>query len=121
MISIIYFISIMIIPVTAIIAGYMMKYRPPEKINKTVGYRTRRSRASQEAWDFANRYCGKNTLIFGAVSLILSMIAGYFMFFGTGTIFKEMGLMIAVMFVQMILLIVVMAVPTELQLKKRYE
>lgn len=36
--------------------GYYFKKYPAKKINNMVGYRTKRSKASQEAWDFAQVY-----------------------------------------------------------------
>ena len=46
------FLPLIIIAIT----GYYFKNNPPKKINKMVGYRTKRSMASQEAWDFAQVY-----------------------------------------------------------------
>ena len=120
-VNIVYFISVIIVPIIAIVAGYLMKNRPPDKINNTIGYRTRRSKASQEAWDFANRYCGKNTLIFGIICLIVSVIAGYVLFFRGNTVTGGMVRMLIIMLIQIVLLVIVMALPTEMQLKKRFE
>ncbi|MDA1027671.1 MAG: SdpI family protein [Bacteroidetes bacterium] len=35
-----------------------VRAHPPKKINSLYGYRTKRSMASQEAWDFAQLYSG---------------------------------------------------------------
>lgn len=40
------------------LAYYYLK-KPPQKINYLYGYRTRRSMANQEVWDFANLQSGK--------------------------------------------------------------
>ncbi len=39
----------------------------PEEINSVFGYRTRRSMASQEAWNFAHHACGKLWFRWGLV------------------------------------------------------
>lgn len=119
-VNILYFICVIIVPLISIIAGYLMMKKPPEKINNTVGYRTRRSKASQEAWDFANRYCGRNTFIFGIIIMIVSVIAGIICL-KSDTVMGGMGHMLIIMLIQIILLVIVMAVPTEIQLKKRFE
>ncbi len=41
------------------LAYYYLK-KPPKKINHLYGYRTRRSMANQEVWDFANRQSAKD-------------------------------------------------------------
>jgi uncharacterized membrane protein len=46
--------------------------KPPQKINHFYGYRTRRSMANQEIWDFANRQSAKD---FWRVTIV-TMIAG---------------------------------------------
>ncbi|MDQ1265563.1 MAG: hypothetical protein QG635_714 [Bacteroidota bacterium] len=58
-------------------AGLLMLKKPPKKINDFYGYRTRRSKLSQEAWDFSQAYSGnlmKNSglalIAFGFLSLL---------------------------------------------------
>ena len=47
----------MFIPLIIISAvGFYFKNNPTKKINTLVGYRTKRSMSSQEAWDFAQVY-----------------------------------------------------------------
>jgi len=46
------FLPFLIIAIT----GYYFKKNPPKKINMLMGYRTKRSMQSQEAWDFAQVY-----------------------------------------------------------------
>lgn len=46
--------------------------RPPQQINGVYGYRTRRSMASQAAWDFAHRTCGRLWFAWGLVLLPIS-------------------------------------------------
>ena len=44
----------LIVPLTMVGFGAVFLRRPPRKINGAYGYRTARSMASQEAWDFAH-------------------------------------------------------------------
>ena len=46
------FLPLIIIAIT----GYYFKNNPPKEINQMMGYRTKRSMASQKAWDFAQVY-----------------------------------------------------------------
>lgn len=75
-------IMLFVIPVIALLIGMRTKNNPPKNINKIVGYRTARSMASQEAWDYANRRCGEMmykggiyTLIAGVVGTIIILLA----------------------------------------------
>ena len=47
------------------IAGSWMMNRPPRKINEWVGYRTKRSMGSQEAWDYAQIFSSKVSIKMG--------------------------------------------------------
>ena len=118
--NILFFVCIIIVPVISMAAGYIMFKKPPKEINDTVGYRTKRSKASQEAWDFANKYCGKNTLISGIIMLVASTAVFCFLCSGKST--KEMLITtLIIMAVQVALLVLVMAVPTEMKLKKLFD
>ena len=49
----------LLIPLAMVAVGLWMYRRPPRKRNGFVGYRTARSRRSQQAWDFAQRHFAK--------------------------------------------------------------
>lgn len=68
-------ISNLLIPILMIVIGKILIKNPPKKINGIYGYRTSRSRKNQEAWDFAQRYCGKLWWKTGWVMLPLSVIS----------------------------------------------
>ena len=55
-------------PLLVLPAGLWLKKSPPKQPNELSGYRTRRSRQSPEAWQFAQQYCGK---VFVRLSLAL--------------------------------------------------
>lgn len=111
-------VCVIIIPVITIITGYIMKTRPPKEINNSVGYRTRRSKASQEAWDFANVYCGKNTFIYGIVSLPVSI--AFYALLTVSALWGEKTALLVVMLVQMVTMTIAMLVPTEMKLKEKF-
>ena len=59
--------------------GWYWKEKPPKKINWWYGYRTRRSMANQQVWDYANKIGAKMMIAIGWQSLLLSLL-GYFLF-----------------------------------------
>lgn len=65
------------LPLTMIIAGWMMWKHSPKKINMVVGYRTARSIKNEETWKFAHDYCGKLWWKFGwgfaAVTILIQL------------------------------------------------
>ncbi|GEM_PF-346252 len=68
----------LIIPITMIITGLVFRSNPPKKINTLVGYRTKRSMESQEAWDFAQKRLGESCLKMGAFLLIIIFLSKLF-------------------------------------------
>lgn len=46
--------------ITFVVLAYYYRKKPPKKINHFYGYRTRRSMANQEIWDFANKQSGED-------------------------------------------------------------
>lgn len=116
--NILFMICVVLVPIIAIITGYKMKTKPPKEINNTVGYRTKRSKASQEAWDFANVYCGKNTFIYGIVSLPVSI--AFYALLTVSAHWGKLPAMLVVMLVQTVTMTIAMAVPTEMKLKEKF-
>lgn len=66
-------ISICITPIMLVAFGYYWQLRPPKKINWFYGYRTRRSMANQQIWDFSNKIGAQMFKMVGLVSLVLSV------------------------------------------------
>ena len=69
-----YYINALIMTV----GGAVFWMYPPKKINGFYGYRTTRSRKSQEAWDFAQKYSAKMMTVLGLVTLIVAAAAHLF-------------------------------------------
>lgn len=81
-VKIVMYLMLFIVPAILFIVGKIMKKKTPKQINRYVGYRTARSMASQEAWDYANarmvELSGKSTLyslVIGVIGLIALIIA----------------------------------------------
>ena len=65
---------LLLVPVMMVGIGVLFQKKPPKKINSVYGYRTKRSMASQAAWDFAHRTCGRVWLQWGLVMAPVSVI-----------------------------------------------
>lgn len=66
--------SVLIVPVLMIIVGAVLAKRPPQKINRWIGYRTSASMKNKEAWAFANKYSGKLMCIAGIIMLPITIV-----------------------------------------------
>ena len=60
-----------------ILASLIMYLFPPKDINALYGYRSKRSMASQERWDFAQKYSVKQ-LLKGGLFMVVLGFANYF-------------------------------------------
>lgn len=56
------------------LVGMLMWLFPPRKINYVYGYRTRSSMASQQRWDFAQKYSARLMAISGLLLVLSSFI-----------------------------------------------
>lgn len=72
------FVMCLIVPVILLVTGCISKARPKKDINSVIGYRSRRSRSSQEMWDKAQLLMAKYLIIIGAALLVISIAAGVF-------------------------------------------
>jgi uncharacterized membrane protein len=59
--------------------GWIYMKFPPKRINQLYGYRTRRSMANQEIWDFANVLGAKMIFYLGLALLSLGTILYFFL------------------------------------------
>jgi len=64
---------LLVSPVLAV-AGLFLLYAPPKKINHYYGYRTKRSKQSKAAWDFAQPLAGKQLITLGAAYICTSLL-----------------------------------------------
>ena len=109
-----------ICPLIILVVGVVFWMYPPKKINEFYGYRTTRSRKSQEAWDFAQRYSAKLLTIFGFAALIVAAAAHLFR---NRLCVNYDYLMLYDVCITLLLPIIVVLPPivlTELELRKRF-
>ena len=109
-----------ICPLIFLVVGIVFWMYPPKKINEFYGYRTTRSRKSQEDWDFAQRYSAKLMTIFGLAALIVAAAAHLFR---NSLCINSDYLMLYDICITLLLPIIVVLPPivlTELELRKRF-
>lgn len=107
-----FIIPILTGPIVVIIMLLAKKF-PPKKINSLYGYRTRKSMASQEAWDYAQIYSTnimiKSMLIYTLSSSLVIIIPDMNI---------VINLFLALTF--MLIFIITPIIKTENELKKRF-
>ena len=109
-----------ICPLIFLVVGVVFWMCPPKKINEFYGYRTTRSRKSQEAWDFAQRYSAKLMTMFGLAALVVAAVAHLFR---NCLCINSDFLMLYDICITLLLPIIVAIPPiilTELELRKRF-
>lgn len=94
------------------LAGIVMLYFPPKKINSLYGYRTPSSMKSQERWSFAQEYSAKEMIKLGGLLLLTSILG--LIYQPTQSIAMIIGLAL------MILMVIVLFVRVERAIKKRF-
>ena len=107
-------------PLIFLVVGVVFWMYPPKKINEFYGYRTTRSRKSQEAWDFAQRYSAKLMTVLGLVALAVASIAHWLrsrLCLNSEDVMLYDNGITAVLVVMLVLPPIVL---TELQLRKRF-
>lgn len=107
----IFLIPILTAPIYILAAILMLKY-PPKNINSLYGYRTNRSRKSQESWDFAQKYSAKKMIVFSVVLIILAI-------FGLKISFNE-AIDVSIGIALILLACIVPLVQTEKKLKEKF-
>lgn len=101
-----------VIAFSNLLAALLMKYAKADEPNKMMGYRTKRSMRSQEAWDFANTYSG-DVMQWAALAALTLQIFSYFVFEAvTSIIIATCGITASVLFV---------VVLTEVKLHQKFD
>ena len=108
----------LLIPGLMLLFGWMFRVSPPGEINDLYGYRTKRSKSSPEAWDYAHQYAGKIWQRWGLCTLVLS-IGVMLLLLGKGDTPVSLG-GLGLMVIQLIPMITVIPI-TEKELKKRFD
>lgn len=79
MVDAILVVQTLAIPVIIILIGFLFKKNPPQNMRGMVGYRTKRSRASKDAWDYAQIRSAELFYNLGFKMLIASVILNIIM------------------------------------------
>lgn len=108
----------LLVPITMVGFGYMMKTNPPETINNYIGYRTKWSKKSKLTWDFAHKHTGRIWVIMG-IPLLLISPAMIFLLRDN----KDDALVVyfVVVLLAQVLCLCLSIIPTEIQLRKRFD
>lgn len=69
------FFTTLLVPLCMIAVGLILWIKPPKTINSIYGYRSKRSRYSQEVWDYAQRFSGRICFFLGLVTLGITVAA----------------------------------------------
>ncbi len=104
-------------PLTMLFIGRSFKNNPPKEMNGIYGYRTKRSRQSKEAWEFAHIYCGKLWQTAGMIMLPLSA-AAMLPFFGSSVNTTAIAVLIIVTLQTLVICLTI--IPVENALKKKF-
>ena len=100
-----------LIPILILVIGLIFQKHAPKEINGFIGYRTRRSMQSQEAWDYANKRMGEIWLALGVILLVvtipLSLLLG------------ENG--VAVLVIAQTIALILSIIPVEMELKAKFD
>jgi uncharacterized membrane protein len=107
----------MLCPLTMVIFGQIFLHHPPKDINEIYGYRTKRSKRSKSAWDFAHKYVGRLWHILGIILLPLSIIAMLFCF---GENIDTVGIWGGIICGIQAVIMLFTILPTEIALKRKF-
>lgn len=111
------FLCNLFIPITLIIFGKFMWKHCPKKINRIIGYRTKRSMKNMDTWKFAHSYCGSLWWKIGWIMLFISILIQIPFFYCNENCIGVVGGVICI--IQCIILIVSIFL-TENALKKTF-
>jgi uncharacterized membrane protein len=103
------FLGNVLFMITTPLLAYAFRKFFPKEINPIIGYRTKRSMASQKAWLEANRYAA-NLLVRYSLLILLLQVTLLFFFNPRISLLSAIGLLITALIVTLI--------QTEIHLKK---
>jgi hypothetical protein len=110
-------ITFLIIPTLTFFIGLIFYFYSPKNINNIVGYRTKRSKQSEEAWKFANKHSAKLLLKSGLITFVISLILQAIIFRGSNE--PATAIVNAVPLLQT-LIIIIPGILTEKALKEHF-
>ena len=108
------------LPIFLIVYGSVYIRKVPADINGSNGYKTARSKLSQETWEFANHYSARIERNVGWILLVLSLVALLLFLRGkSDAVVSNFG--IGIMLAQVVVFVLAVIPPTEAALKKNFD
>ena len=108
----------LIIPIVMLIIGLATKNHVPKNRYGAVGYRTARSRSSEEAWQYANKEMARRMLTLGVIVLVLTIVISVFFIKGTVTV---VSIVVTVVMVAQCVALLIGMLGIEKQLKEKFD
>ncbi|MED2970775.1 SdpI family protein [Fictibacillus sp. B-59209] len=84
----------LLIGVIFVLAGIIMKVKPPTKINPLYGYRTFRSMKNEKLWNEANTYSAGLMMKYGAAMAVIGGVLSLLIKNEQAGVFATMGVML---------------------------
>lgn len=107
---------VLLCPLAMMFAGRLMWKHCANGKPSSVGYRSRRSMASEEAWRFANEDCGRRWWSWGCILIIPSLVAMLPVY---GADYDTVGIMGGIITMVGCIIMLLTILPTERALKRK--
>lgn len=104
---VILFLSLFLIPIIELLVGIL---KPVKNINGVIGYRTAKTRSSQEMWDYGQLMMKKYMLRAGIVSLILGNAAAAVFFIAPEKAGIAVGAIIGIQTISVLVVVLLLEV-----------
>lgn len=114
----VFLISDILIPMTMVLAGFLLYKKCPKRVNHVVGYRTPMSMKNQDTWEFANTYCGKLWLVIGVIMTIITAVIHVLC---RDLSEDNLGILVLIMTTVQIIMLLVTIAPVEHNLNKNFD
>lgn len=72
-----YIVISLVNPILILALGIVMKFYPPNRINKSIGFRTKSSIVDHDSWTYAQKTWANHLLTTGCIVLLISGIQVY--------------------------------------------
>jgi len=115
-----FIVLVILLPVIMIFSGCILIKFPPKNINSVMGYRTKASMKSTEAWTFAQDYSGKLMLKTSSIVMPITVIVFIAVWLAarhsSALVYVALGLVL----VQLVVVAAITVFCTERELKRRF-
>lgn len=109
---------VLLVPLTMVGFGWLLKKKAPKTINWLFGYRTARSMKNDETWRFAQEKVGRLWLTWGLILLLLSLALMLILLGKDDKLVERAGLVLTV---AQLVVLSLSIIPVERALKKHFD